>query len=144
VTEISKLQIVVCDENQKSKLLQKHQAGEGSVDLHVGGAVTAVTDGDLSGHRKLFKDTLILSGYHLSLVNCLAATSCYMTICEANSLHWIERFVCFVVVHFMHQSIETPTLWDQGKGRGFDIDPGQKASISLPPEARVQTKRPYP
>ena len=44
----------------------------------------------------------------------------------------------------MHQSIETPTLWDQGKGRGFDIDPGQKASISLPPEARVQTKRPYP
>ena len=44
----------------------------------------------------------------------------------------------------MHQSIETPTLWVPGKGRGFDIDPGQKASISLPPEARVQIKRPYP
>ena len=44
----------------------------------------------------------------------------------------------------MHQSIETPTLWVPGKGRGFDTDPGQKASISLPPEARVQIKRPYP
>ena len=44
----------------------------------------------------------------------------------------------------MHQSIETPTLWVPGKGRGFDIDPGQKASISLPPEARVQIKRPFP
>ena len=44
----------------------------------------------------------------------------------------------------MHQSIETLTLWAPGKGRGFDIDPGQKASISLPPEARVQIKRPYP
>ena len=44
----------------------------------------------------------------------------------------------------MHQSIETPTLWVPGKGRGFDIDPGQKASISLPPEARVQIKRPSP
>ena len=44
----------------------------------------------------------------------------------------------------MHQSIETPTLWVPGKGRGFDIDPSQKASISLPPEARVQIKRPYP
>ena len=31
----------------------------------------------------------------------------------------------------MHQSIETPTLWVPGKGRGFDIDPGQKASVSL-------------
>ena len=44
----------------------------------------------------------------------------------------------------MHQSIETPTLWVPGKGRGFDIDTDQKASISLPPEARVQIKRPYP
>jgi len=44
----------------------------------------------------------------------------------------------------MHQSIETPTLWVPGKGRGFDIDPGQKASISSLPEARVQIKRPYP
>ena len=44
----------------------------------------------------------------------------------------------------MHQSNETPTLWVPGKGRGFDIDPGQKASLSLPPEARVQIKRPYP
>jgi len=45
----------------------------------------------------------------------------------------------------MHQSIETPTqLWVPGKGGGFDIDPGQKASISLPPEARVQIKCPYP
>jgi len=31
-----------------------------------------------------------------------------------------------------------------GRGRGFDIDPGQKASVSLPPEARVQIKRPSP
>ena len=37
----------------------------------------------------------------------------------------------------MHQSIETPTLWVPGKGGGFDIDPSQKASISLPPEAIV-------
>ena len=36
----------------------------------------------------------------------------------------------------MHQSIEIPTPWVPGKGRGFDIDPGHKASISLPPEAR--------
>ena len=32
----------------------------------------------------------------------------------------------------MHQSIETPTPWVPGKGRGFVIDPSQKASISLP------------
>ena len=44
----------------------------------------------------------------------------------------------------MHERIETHTLCVPGKGRGFDIDPGQKASISLPPEARVQIKRPYP
>ena len=44
----------------------------------------------------------------------------------------------------MYQSIETPTPWVPGKGRGFDIDPGQKASISLPLKARVQIKRPYP
>ena len=44
----------------------------------------------------------------------------------------------------MHQSIETPTPWVPGKGRGFDSDPGQKASISLLPEAGVQIKRPYP
>ena len=44
----------------------------------------------------------------------------------------------------MHQSIETPTPWVPGKGRGFDIDPGQKASISLPPEARVQINSPTP
>ena len=46
--------------------------------------------------------------------------------------------------HVMHQSIETPTPWVPGKGRGFDIDPSQKASISLPPKARVQIKSPYP
>ena len=44
----------------------------------------------------------------------------------------------------MHQSIETPTLWVPGKGRGFGIDPGQKASISLPPKARVQIDAPTP
>ena len=44
----------------------------------------------------------------------------------------------------MHQSIKIPTLWVPGKGRGFDIDPAQKASIFLPAEARVQIKRPYP
>ena len=37
----------------------------------------------------------------------------------------------------MHQSVETPSLWVPGKGSGFDIDPGQKAAISVPPEARV-------
>ena len=40
-------------------------------------------------------------------------------------------------VSVMHQSIETPALWVPGKGGGFDIDPSQKASISLPPEAIV-------
>ena len=44
----------------------------------------------------------------------------------------------------MHQSIETPTPWVPGKGMGFDIDLGQKVSMSLPPEAVVQIKRPYP
>ena len=44
----------------------------------------------------------------------------------------------------MHQSIKTPTPWVPGKGRGFYIDPSQKASISLPPEVRVQIKCPYP
>ena len=47
-------------------------------------------------------------------------------------------------LELMHQSIETPTPWVPGKGRGFDSDPGQKASISLLPEAGVQIKRPYP
>ena len=42
-----------------------------------------------------------------------------------------------VLAGIMHQSIETPTLWVPGKGGGFDIDPSQKASISLPPEAIV-------
>ena len=44
----------------------------------------------------------------------------------------------------MHQSIETPTPRVPGKGGGFDIGSGQKASISLPPEAGVQIKRHYP
>ena len=44
----------------------------------------------------------------------------------------------------MHQSIETLTPWVLGKGRGFDINPGQKALISLPPEARVQINCPNP
>ena len=46
---------------------------------------------------------------------------------------------------FMHQSIETPTLWVPGKGGGFDIDPSQKASISLPPEAiKFRSNAPTP
>ena len=52
--------------------------------------------------------------------------------------------VCRLPFAVMHQSIETPTPWVPGKGRGFDSDPGQKASISLLPEAGVQIKRPYP
>ena len=56
MTEISKIEIVrlICiyDENQKSKILQKHQAGEGSVDSRAGGAVTTNQD---VGHRKLVK-----------------------------------------------------------------------------------------
>ena len=44
---------------------------------------------------------------------------------------------CPATFKLMHQSIETPTLWVPGKGGGFDIDPSQKASISLPPEAIV-------
>ena len=44
----------------------------------------------------------------------------------------------------MHQSIENPTPWVPEKGRGFDIGPGQKASMSLPPKARVQFKAPTP
>ena len=56
----------------------------------------------------------------------------------------VERVNFSLGSALMHQSIETPTPWVPGKGRGFDIDPGQKASISLPPKARVQIKRPYP
>jgi len=44
----------------------------------------------------------------------------------------------------MHQSIETPTLWVPGKGRGFDIDPGQKASISLPLRLDFRSNAPTP
>ena len=44
----------------------------------------------------------------------------------------------------MHQSIETPTPWVPGKGRGFDSDPSQKASISLPPKARSSDQKPLP
>ena len=40
--------------------------------------------------------------------------------------------------------IEIPTLKVPGKGRRFDIDPSQKASISLPPEGGVQIKPHYP
>ena len=49
-----------------------------------------------------------------------------------------------VYCNYAPVTLKPPTLWDPGKGRGFDIDPGQKASISLPPEGRVQTKHPYP
>ena len=42
----------------------------------------------------------------------------------------------------MHQSIETPTPQVLGKGRGFDIDPGQKASRPRPPEAEIEIKCP--
>ena len=56
----------------------------------------------------------------------------------------LSEIVVFDLRSVMHQSIETPTPWVPGKGRGFDIDPSQKASISLPPEAGVQIKRPYP
>ena len=48
-----------------------------------------------------------------------------------------EIYIVTRTVTVMHQSIETPTLWVPGKGGGFDIDPSQKASISLPPEAIV-------
>jgi len=44
----------------------------------------------------------------------------------------------------MHQSIKTPSLCVPERGSRFDIDPGLKAAISLPPEARVQFKHPYP
>ena len=44
----------------------------------------------------------------------------------------------------MHQSIETPTPWVSGKGRGFDIDPGQKASISLPLRLEFRSIAPTP
>jgi len=46
-------------------------------------------------------------------------------------------------VFLVHQSIQTPTLWVPWKGRGFDIDPCQKVSISPTPEARLQIKQPY-
>ena len=49
----------------------------------------------------------------------------------------IDACITFKMQILMHQSIETPTLWVPGKGGGFDIDPSQKASISLPPEAIV-------
>ena len=56
---------------------------------------------------------------------------------EKNSKHRGTTGTSIVVIFVMHQSIETPTLWVPGKGGGFDIDPSQKASISLPPEAIV-------
>ena len=56
----------------------------------------------------------------------------------------ISSLISSECTRIMHQSIETPTPWVPGKDRGFDIDPGQKASISLPRKARVQIKRPYP
>ena len=43
----------------------------------------------------------------------------------------------------MHQSIETPIPQVPGKGGGFDIDPGQKASRTPPPEAEIEIKCPY-
>ena len=44
----------------------------------------------------------------------------------------------------MHQSIKTPTPEVPGKGGGFDIDPGQKASKPPPPEVEIEIKCPYP
>ena len=61
-------------------------------------------------------------------------------LCEKKKNCWPSWFVGKKrsgIVLLMHQSIETPTLWVPGKGGGFDIDPSQKASISLPPEAIV-------
>ena len=49
--------------------------------------------------------------------------------------------MCTVI---MHQSIEIPTPQVPGKGEGFDIDPGQKASIPPPPEGEIEIKCPYP
>ena len=62
----------------------------------------------------------------------------------ASLLSFTEIAVSGLILRLMHQSTETPIPWVPGKGRGFDIDPGQKALISLPPKARVQIKRPYP
>ena len=66
-------------------------------------------------------------------------------ICNRIGFDAVTPFVYTAPVEFvMHQSLETPTPWVPGKGRGFDIDPGQKASISLLPGAGAQVKRPYP
>ena len=46
-----------------------------------------------------------------------------------------------------YHSNNAPANWNPHpprKGRGFDIEPVQKATISLPPEVRVQLKCPYP
>ena len=74
------------------KKIQKHQVGEGSVNLRMGGAVTeprwrlqevgqglksCSVEGRLACWPALINPTLVLSGYHLSLANCLAATYCY-------------------------------------------------------------------
>ena len=57
----NRILITVCDENQISKKIQKHQVGEGSVNLRVGGAVTANQDGD---YRKLsVKDSRVAEGW---------------------------------------------------------------------------------
>ena len=45
-----------------------------------------------------------------------------------------------VAMNNMHQSIKTPSLCVPEKGSRFDIDPGLKAAISLPPEARAKLK----
>ena len=76
----------------------------------------------------------------------LMKTIAYVTVTlNKNIIERHELFdSLFSTIIIMHQSIETPTPWVSGKGRGFDSDPGQKASTSLLPEAGVQIKRPYP
>ena len=40
--------------------------------------------------------------------------------------------------------LKPPPSGSRGRVGDLNIDPGQKVSISLPPKARVQIKRPYP
>ena len=67
---------------------QKHQVGEGSVNLRVGGAVT-------EPRWRLQEVGQVLKG-----LQCRR-----FTICQVNVLHWMKRFVCFAVAVQLRQLI---------------------------------------
>ena len=94
-------------------------------------------------HFNPYNSFLLILQISLLFTCALASNKKHWSTCLARISSLRSWFLWFQFC-FMHQSIETPTPWVPGKGRGFDSDPGQKASISLLPQAGVQIKRPYP